>query len=839
LPVDKGLGDGVFTGTLNQFGLIEVRAEKVGRETTLAQVVSLVAQAQKRKAPLERAADRYARYFLPVVEGAAAIVLVAGYVLGWADVWLRTVAVLVVACPCALVLATPAAVLASMAWLARHGVVIKGGVALERLAECDTFAFDKTGTLTQGRPELFRVVPLGSLSEEDLLRLAATAEGPSRHPLAEVVCRVAAERGLSPWPVTEATVVPGGGVSARWVEPNESRAHTVLVGNRRLMAEQGVSLSEAADAALREVDELGATALLVALDGEVVGVLAARDPVRPEAHDVVHDLKHQKISEFAILTGDRPSSARLVGKKTHIKTVEAELLPVDKARWIQERQAAGRKVAMVGDGINDAPALAQANVGIALGGIGADLAAEAGDVVLLGEPLSVLPDLVRLSRATVAVIRQNIVVFAFGLNAVAITAAGLGVLGPVAAAILHQAGSLLVLLNAMRLLVFGEWKSLAPVRAFKNAGRAIQRLDDRLDAARALDILLGRWRTLMGVGLLVAVCVYATWGFAAIGPNEVGLLRRQGRLVAVLSPGLHLRFPPPLERIDRLEPARLRSIEIGFRSGRAEAGADAVRWESGHGREGAITATRGDEALLMTADGRLVELAATAQFRLAPGASALRAYAFGIAEPELALRALAECAVREVVSRCVLDDLLTSKRQAAELAAARLLEKRVRDYGLGLEIAAVAFQDVHPPLAVVDSYRDVSRAESERERRLNEGETYRAERLARADGEATATLERAHAESEVRTAAAAGAADAFLALQQARLPYPGLSDCRLYGEALAQALAGKAKLVIEPGQGQRRQFLIGEFPAGASLPELKAALPTLSAPGPAKEGPNP
>jgi Cu+-exporting ATPase len=144
-------------------------------------VVSLVAQAQKRKAPLERAADRYARYFLPVVEGAAAIVLVAGYVLGWADVWLRTVAVLVVACPCALVLATPAAVLASMAWLARHGVVIKGGVALERLAECDTFAFDKTGTLTQGRPELFRVVPLGSLSEEDLLRLAATAEGPSCH----------------------------------------------------------------------------------------------------------------------------------------------------------------------------------------------------------------------------------------------------------------------------------------------------------------------------------------------------------------------------------------------------------------------------------------------------------------------------------------------------------------------------------------------------------------------------------------------------------------------------------------------------------------------------------
>jgi regulator of protease activity HflC (stomatin/prohibitin superfamily) len=317
------------------------------------------------------------------------------------------------------------------------------------------------------------------------------------------------------------------------------------------------------------------------------------------------------------------------------------------------------------------------------------------------------------------------------------------------------------------------------------------------------------------------------------------LLRRQGRLVGVLGPGLHLRFPPPLEQVDRFEPGRLRSVEIGFRSGRAEEGADAVRWESGHGREGAVTARRDDEALLMTADGRLVELAATAQYRLAPGPAALRAYAFGTTEPDEALRPLAECAVREVVSRCVLDDLLTSRREAAERAAARLLQQRVSEYGLGLEIAVVAFQDVHPPLAVVDSYRDVSRAESERQRRFNEGETYRAEKLALAEGEAAATLERAHGETEARTARAAGAADAFLALQQARAAFPGLADRRLYGEALAQSLAGKAKLVIEPGPGQRRHFLIGEFPAGASLPELKAALPTLGAPGPAGEGPKP
>src|SRR5205823_265663 len=180
-PIDKGEGDPVYTGTMNQFGVIEVRAEKVGHETTLGQVFRLVAEAQHRKAPLQRTADRLARYFLPVVEGVAALTLIAGYLLHWPNVWSRTVAVLVVACPCALILATPAAILASMAWLARHGVLIKGGAALERLAACDTFAFDKTGTLTRGCPELASVVPLGGDSEESLLRLAATAEASSPH----------------------------------------------------------------------------------------------------------------------------------------------------------------------------------------------------------------------------------------------------------------------------------------------------------------------------------------------------------------------------------------------------------------------------------------------------------------------------------------------------------------------------------------------------------------------------------------------------------------------------------------------------------------------------------
>ena len=216
----------------------------------------------------------------------------------------------------------------------------------------------------------------------------------------------------------------------------------------------------------------------MAVDGVIVGLIAARDTVRPEAHDVVHDLKHLGISEFVVLTGDRGPAARSVAKKVHVKQVEAELLPADKAGWIEAKEArpAADEVAMVGDGINDAPALAKADVGIALGRMGSDFAAEAGDLVVLGDPLAHLPELVQLSRATVRVIRQNILIFAFSLNALAMGSAALGILGPIPAAILHQAGSFLVLLNSMRLLWFGDWRGTAPARGLRRLGHSSERL---------------------------------------------------------------------------------------------------------------------------------------------------------------------------------------------------------------------------------------------------------------------------------------------------------------------------------------------------------------------------
>ena len=807
LPVDKGPGEPVYSGTVNLFGRLEIVAERVGHGTTLGQVLKLVADARKKKAPLERTADKYARYFLPVVEVVAGLTVAAGLILGWSDVWHRAVAVLVVACPCALILATPATVLAAMAWLARHGVLIKGGVALERLASCDTFAFDKTGTLTLGRPELATIRAFGGLSESDLIRLAATAEAGSRHPLAAVVHRAAKERGIEPDPATDAIAMPGAGVSVRW---NDSQA--ILVGNRRLLEEHGVPVDVEAAEALDRVDARGETPLIVALDGRIVGLISARDAVRPEAHDVVHDLKHLKITEVVILTGDRGNAARAVAKRVHIKTVESELLPADKAKWVEERQASGRRVAMVGDGINDAPALARAQVGIALAGVGADLAAEAGDILVLGDPLRVLPDLVKLSRATVRIIRQNIIGFAFGLNALAMGSAALGILGPIAAAVLHQVGSFLVLLNAMRLLWFGDWASTPPGRLVRGAGASIARWDDRVDLERIGLGLLKRWRSIAAMGLIAIGIGYATSGWTAVGPDEVGLLRRHGRYLGTLAPGLHLRWPPPFERVTRLTPGRARSVEVGFRSTAGTGRPTAGRWESARGFDPVARAD--DESLAMTGDGQLVELSASAQYHLDPSAASLGRHAFGTADPETALRPVVESAVRAIVGRERLDGLLAGRRREVERATAVELQRRVDAYGFGLVIDGVSLQDVRPPLAVADAYHDVSRAEGDRSRRLVEAKTYRLERVETARGRASTIGNAAEADRTVRTLRASGEADAFLARVVARAPMPALTDHRLYWESIASALAGKPKIILDPDKA-RRHLILQDTPIGA------------------------
>ena len=433
LPVEKSSGDEVLAGCIVHEGTLTVEARKVAGQTVAGQVIALTAQVLKDKAPLERHADKLARYFLPAV-------LILAFVTFAGNVFIQlnnavspessrpslkaaanvavypALAVLVVACPCPLILATPAAVIAALGRLAGTGVLIKGGSALERLAGVTAFAFDKTGTLTEGKLELGDVIPLGGTDAERVLTTAATAEQGSEHPLARAILSAARTRALPLPAVDDFQQHAGGGVSAT------ARGQRIVVGNRRLIEDEKIPLSPEAVAALERLDATGETSLFVAVDGVVIGVIGARDTVRPEAAPVLADLRALGISPVALLTGDRAAVAKTVAEQVPVTEVHAELLPAQKAEWLVAKDEE-RRIAFVGDGINDAPALARATVGIAIG-TGTDIAAEAGDIVLMGEPLKPLPLLVKLSRETVRIIRQNIIVFGFAVNIVGVVFTG-------------------------------------------------------------------------------------------------------------------------------------------------------------------------------------------------------------------------------------------------------------------------------------------------------------------------------------------------------------------------------------------------------------------------------
>jgi Cu+-exporting ATPase len=809
LPVDKGENDPVYTGTFNQFGRLEVRAEKVGNETTLGQVIRLMAQAQSQRSPLERTADRYARMFLPAVLTAALLVFLATNAPGlwrWGRTGERflvdlmpTLAVLVVACPCALILATPAAVLAATARLARRGVLVKGGAALERLSRVDAFAFDKTGTLTEGRPELADRVARGPWSQDELLRLAAAAERPSEHPLARLLVAAAGRLGLTLPEVDDFQAQPGAGVSARVRDDSgQGGARQVLVGNLRLFRERGIAVPADVEEVLKKLDESGQTALLVAVDGEIAGALGARDKVRREAHDVIHDLKHLGLRDLTILTGDRPAPARAVAKKVHVKQVEAELSPADKAEWVHRRQHEGRVVAMLGDGINDAPALAMADVGIALGGVGSDIAAEAGSVILMGEPLGPLPETIRLARETMRIIRQNILVFAFGLNGLAIVLAAFRVLGPVSAAITHQIGSLLVLLNAIRLLGFERWGQFGPVRM-------ASRLLDTCRRCRPADLSTWSWthrRGLLRAGAMAAVLAYLGSGITMIGPDQVGVLRRWGRYQEpLLGPGLHVRLPVPMETVAKVEPELVRVARIG-----PAAPAPTVRgpiaWNATHGMR------RDEAALFFTGDENLVELAGVVEYRYTPEAAA--ALLFGAATIEPTIAAMSEGVFRESVGRTPLENLLVADRRGFEADVQKRLEARLGSAGLKVWVDRVRVVDAHPPREVVPAYRDAAAAVSDAERYRNDALAYAAEQHWSALAEAQSRRDAAATRAAQLKARAQGELDAFRARLSAHKARPDLTEFRLLWDTLAIAYADRSKLILDPHAGGHRHVWLAD-----------------------------
>ena len=445
LPAQLGVGDAVWSGSLNEYGVLDIRSERTGSDTTVARIASLIEDAQSRRARVVRTADKLARYFLP------AVLVAAGGIYLFTGEMMRTVAALIVACPCALVLATPAAMASAIARLAREGALVKGGDVIESLSRIDACVLDKTGTLTCGRPALTAIAPAGGMAEDRLLRLAASAELTSEHLLGRALVAEARERQLDLAEPGNFRLHPGRGVTAT------VDGHEIAVGNQALLAEVvGEDQLGAVAESVLPTPGSGETRLAVAVDGALAGALALADPLRDEATEAVADLRRTGLDPIVMLTGDAEGTARTIGSRAGIDQVQAELLPEDKVRRLGELSRGDRNVLMVGDGINDAPSLAAASVGVAIGHGAADLSAEAAQVVLLPDRLDYLAPLLRYSRRVVARIRSSILIFAFGINFVAVGFAAFGWLPPAAAAIVHQAASLLVILNCVRLLYEGR-----------------------------------------------------------------------------------------------------------------------------------------------------------------------------------------------------------------------------------------------------------------------------------------------------------------------------------------------------------------------------------------------
>ena len=443
LPVDKTVGDEVSSGTVNQFGSFDMRAARVGEDSSIQRMIRLVQSADAGKAKIVGMADRWATWVVVIALSAAALTwLVTGQIV-------RTVPILVVFCPCALVLATPTAIMAAIGNATKHGFLVREGDALERLASVSKVAFDKTGTLTFGTPRVVGVQSiLSELPEEALYACAAGAELRSEHPLGKAVvdCYRSAS-GQMPQAPEQFQMLPGRGVLASV----ESRK--VAAGNEKLLAEQGISLPNTAVQKAEAYLDQGCTVIYLALDGRLAGFLALSDTLRPEAAGMIREIR-QAGAEPVLLTGDHANAARHIAGQLSIGEYHADCLPEDKLQSIDTYQRQGQQVCMIGDGVNDAPALKRAFVGIAMGGIGSDIAVDAADIALVNDDIRELPHLLRLSKRMMRTIKCNLT-FSMTLNFIAIVLAMTGILNPVVGALVHNAGSVLVIINSALLL---KWK---------------------------------------------------------------------------------------------------------------------------------------------------------------------------------------------------------------------------------------------------------------------------------------------------------------------------------------------------------------------------------------------
>lgn len=835
LPVDKAVDQIVTAGTVNQFGGFQVRVTRAGNETLLARITAEVQQAITKKSRGERLADRLAQYFLPAVLVAAGVTLLGWrFAAGsWSAAWMPALAVLVVACPCPLVLATPCAVLATLASLSRRGVVAKSSAVLERLATLDTIAFDKTGTLTQGAMSVAGVYPATGFTERELLAIAATAERRSEHLLARVLVKEAETAGLMIPAPYEFTTHPGSGVVATirstalsgicLTVSDPPRMVTLVVGKAELLQQQSIAIDEALFGQAQRASTEGHTVLFVAMDKLCQGVITVRDTVRQQTRTVLDELQQAGLTRWALLTGDRVAAATAALRDLPpFVHVAGELSPGDKAHWIQQQRQAGHSVGMIGDGVNDAPALAASDVGLVVVRPGADLAAEAGDVLLLGDPLRPLPWLLTRSRTMVQNIRQSVWWFAFGVNGCGVIASSCGWLSPVTAALFHEVASLAVMLNALRLL----WPEPDSVAAPNPAATTTVDWDAWLAWLSPSNWVYRLLEHRQFAVRMALVMVLTGWLFSQVhrlSVDEIGVVSRFGQHQSILTAGWHWRWPRPFEVVTRLRPLHVHAVTFGIPESRSKSTDEnmVIEWTSEHGS----LETSPGTSLFLTADELLVDISAELQYRIRDPQQYV--YRSG-RDVDLSCRIELEAVLRELTARHSLDDCLTEARAELEREVQRRVIERMHALPLGIEVLQVQLLDVHPPQAVVAAYRQVADALEDQVRQKNVAETVAARTLIgavgtqlltddhaleatdelwkmwlteqpqRLSGSAAAQLESAAVTAEEHRQRAIGSADRLQQLHQQYQSAPHVVGTILQWERISPLFARKPLVLVDP-----------------------------------------
>lgn len=438
LPVDKTMGDEIFCGTINCFGAIDIKATKVGNDSSLQKLIQLVKEAENKKSPIQRITDKWASVLVPVALFIAIITLIVTN-----DIT-RAVTVLVVFCPCALVLATPTAIMAGIGQATKHGIIIKSGEALEKMGKVDTITFDKTGTLTFGKLEVSDIITFQNYSKDELLSLTASAESKSEHPLAKAILEFAKNQNVNIFESTEFKMTSGKGIVSTILQNNISKK--IICGNENFLIEHKVQLEENIISQLEQLRLQGKAVILIAEENSCIGIIALSDILRSDVSEIICKLNSIKVNSV-LLTGDNKKTAQYFANLAGIKNIFSELLPEQKVEKIISLQNENKTVCMIGDGINDAPALKTADVGIAMGSMGSDIAIDSADIALMQDDISKLPYLKRLSNATVKTIKISISLSMF-INFLAIILSVIGALNPTTGALVHNAGSVFVVLFA-------------------------------------------------------------------------------------------------------------------------------------------------------------------------------------------------------------------------------------------------------------------------------------------------------------------------------------------------------------------------------------------------------